>query len=533
MLKTTKQKRSTLKKQFVIRLFIVLLIILSLSGAIQYMYLSNKIDSDVRTEALKVSKSIEQGIYETQAASKAIEHQLDLKLKQIAQHIGHRIGNRPLDEITNEELKTLSNEFDIAGITIFKEQEGDDIVGRKSSEQSDIGFSIKSFLGEDSHGYTIMYDLLHGNKLKPTYETYTDENTFILPTAPSGSHSEKPTFFKYGYFKPEDKDYIINPYFKANEVYNFTQEVGPNTWIDTVLESNKNVEEVAVLTPEVYADPSLLDIKTELWEKVVYGKFESETEKDRGTLVDLADNPERTTYMEKQGDKTYYKMFLPTTDGQVIYVGLDYSRISEPLKNMALILLIFSLLSLVALFILSTRFFSRIYNKIQVIISQIKTLESGDFSNQTTIEGKDELADLSKTTNRMTNTLNQVLRNTTKEAENVQKLSLALKNDADEVVEKTYELSVELTSKAREDYYDTTDFLDRLEEQIYSSNNKEEFEEILSKIEHIREISNNNSTSITEITIQLSDLLRFLQSQSDDLSNISSSMFNNMYKFKL
>ncbi|WP_138420403.1 sensor histidine kinase [Aquibacillus sediminis] len=533
MQESMEQKSSTLKKQFVTRLLIVLLVILSLLGAIQYIYLSGKIDSDVSVEAFKVSKSIEQGLTQTQEASTAIEHQLDLKLKLIAQHISDRLGDKPIEEITNEELKVLKEKFDIAGISLLDEQEDGDIVGVKSTASSDIGFNFKEVLGENSHGYRIMYDLLHGNELKVTYETYADENTFVLPTAPSGSHNETPTFFKYGYYVGDDKDYIINPYFEANEVYHFTQEVGPNAWIETVYESNENVEEIAVLDPQVFADPSLLEIKTELWEKVVYGEFGSETEKDEKTLVNLAENPKRTSYIEDVGDETYYKMFIPTEDGKVIYVGLDYNHLSAPLKNMALILLIFSVISLLALFILSTRFFGDIYKKIQVIISQIKNLESGDFSTQSKIEGKDELADLSHSTNRMTNTLNQVLKDTTKEAENIQNLSLALKTDADESVEKVYELSVELTSKAREDNYEILDFLDSLEEKLSSLPNKTDFEGILSEINRIKELSSNKSASATDITITLSDLLNSLQYQSDELSNISSEMFNNMYKFKL
>lgn len=528
-----KQKNSTLKKQFITRMLVVLLVILSCSGIFQYMYLSKKINSDVKVESNKVSKSIEQGIYETQAASKAIELQLDLKLKVIAQSISQRLGDKPLEEITNNELLALSKEFNIAGITLLEEQEDKAIVGVKSTAPSDIGFNFKEVLGEDSHGYKIMYALLHGEELETTYETYVDENTFVLPIAPSGSHSDKPTFFKYGYYVAEEKKYIINPFFEANEVYHFTQEVGPDTWINAVLESNQNVEEIAVLTPEVFADPSLLEIKTELWKKIEYGKFDSETEKDRETLINLSKKPERVAYIEKQGDKTYYKVFIPTNDGKVIYVGLDYDRLSEPLKNMALILLVFSLISLVALFILSTKFFSKIYKNIQVIISQIKNLESGDFTFQSEVKEKGELADLSASANRMTSTLNSVLRDTTKQAKKVQILSAELKAEADESVEKVYAISIDLTSKARDHDYEISDFLDMLEEKLNELPKDEGIQNILARIVEVRKISNSRSQSTTDITITLSDLMKSLQAQSIELSDISSVLFKNMYKFKL
>ncbi|THE10616.1 methyl-accepting chemotaxis protein [Bacillus timonensis] len=528
-----KKTSSTLKRQFTTTMLIVLLIILVCSGAIQYTYLSQKIESDVAVEALKVSESIKQGMNETQMATKAIELQLDLKLKLVAERIDDRLGDKPLEEITNEELLALQDEFDIAGITLLTEQGDQGVMGVKSTTPTDIGFSFKHYLGEESPVYQTIHALYYEEELPDFFGAYKEKNTMILPIAPSGSNTDKPTFFKYGYYKPEGKDYIINPYIEANEVYNFTQEVGPDMWIKTVLNSNKSVLELAVLTPQVYADPSLLEIEISDWKKVNYGTFESETEKDVATLVNLVKTPKQVSYKEELGGNTYYKVFIPTSDGKAIYIGLDYDHLSQPLKNMATLLIIFSLISLVALFILSTRFFGRIYKDIQVIITQIKTLESGDFSTTSTIKGKGELADLSNSTNRMTSTLNKVLKNTTKEANKVQNLSLELKTAADESVEKAYALSVDLTSRAREDNYEIIDFLDALEEKIDSLTNKEELEDIKSRIQAVREISNNNTSSTTDMTITLSDLFKSLQAQSVELSNISKTLFENMYKFKL
>lgn len=533
MVEKIKKTKSTLKKQFTTRMLIVLLVILSCSGAFQYMYLSKKIESDVETEAFKVSKSIEQGIYETEAASEAIELQLDLKLKLIAQRINDRLADKPLYNITNEDLVALKDEFNIAGITLLSDLEGKGITGVKSTEPKDIGFNFKEFLGEDSPGYQMTYNLMHGKEIQSPFKTYIDENTIILPIAPSGSHNDKPTFYKYGYFKPDNKDYIINPFFEANEVYHFTQEVGPNSWIETVLESHMNVKEVAVLEPKVYADPSLLDIKIELWKKIEYGKFDSETEKDTATLIKLATEPETVSYKSEQDGKTYYKMFIPTNNGKVIYVGLDYDQLSAPLKNMFLILLGFSLISLVSLFILSTRFFSNIYKNIQVIISQIKTLESGDFTTQSEVKDKGELADLSASANRMSTTLKKVLKDTTKQAEKVQMLSTELRNETNESVEKVYEISIDLTSNAREEAYEILDFLEMLEEKLNSISKTDELESLLTRVEQVRAIINNQTQSTTDITITLSDLIKSLQIQSVELSEISNTLFKNMYKFKL
>lgn len=527
-----KERKNTLRQQFVFRMLIVLLTISGLSSIFQYYYLGNQIDNNVKKEAIKIAYSIEQGIHETNSASRAIEKQLDLRLKVIAQRISDRLGTKMIDDITNEELKLISEDFDIAGITIFAQQE-DDIIGVKSTTPSDIGFSFKKTLGAENEAFMGISNLLNGKEIIQGTESYVDQNTIILYTSQSGSKQDETSLYKYAYYHEEGQDYVINPYIEANEVYQFTQGVGPNNWIEKVLKTNSLAKEVAVLDPRVYTDPSLAEKMYPPLQKVVYGEFNLSSSKDEDILVSLAKNPEETAYITEIDSKKIYKMFIPMDDGKVIFVALDYTAMSLPVRKMSTFLLITSFISLLAMFILSTQFFNSIYKNIQIIIAQIKKLELGDFTARSEVKGKGELADLSVSTNHMTETLNKVLRETAKEASKVQRMSLGLKEEADESVEKVYDLSIELTSKAREDAYNISDFLELLEEKIKNLPNEKDIKHILLKIEEIRLISDNRSESTTDITITLSDLLKSLQHQSDELSEISSKLFENMDKFKL
>lgn len=526
------KKGSTLRKQFIMRMLIVLLIISGISGAVHYYYLGKQIDENVINEATSIGHSIEQGIKETNTASEAIENQLDLKLKLIAQRISDRLGTKTVDEITNDELIKISKDFGITGVTIFA-RENDDVVGKKSTEPNDIGFSFKEMFGPEDSGFIGMNDLL--NNKEPVQEdvSYVDHDTIILYSSQSGSHEDKPVFFKYAYYHKQGQEFIINPYIEANEVYKFTEEVGPNTWIKNVISTNKYSKEVAVLDPQVYADPELAEKMYPPLTKLVFGSFELEDKKDEQVLVKLADSPKRIAYTTPKGNEDVYKMFIPMDNGKVIYVALDYTLMSEPLKQLSTLLIAFSLLSLIGLFIVSARFFSSIYKNIQVIISQIKALEDGDFTTQSEVKEKGELADLSASANHMTDTLNGVLKDTTKQAEKVQSLSSDLKAEADESVEKVYAIAIDLTSNAREDAYEISDFLDSLKENLIALPQTEDIEKLLTRVEEVRTISNNRAESTTDITITLSDLMKSLQTQSVELSEISSILFENMYKFKL
>ncbi len=528
-----KYKKNTLKRQFVQRMLIVLIIISGLSGAFQYYYLSMQIKSNVNEEATKIAHSIEQGIKETDTASGAIENQLDLKLKVIAERISDRLGSKTVDEISNEELLKISKEFGISGITLFVGKDND-LVGAKSTSPSDIGFGFKKILGPDNPGFINLINLLNREKIVKKTESYTDQNTIVLYSSQSGSN-EKPTFYKYAYYHGKGQNYVINPYIQANEVYHFTEKVGPNSWIENVLNTNAYAKEVAVLDPRVYANPKLAQNLYPPLKKVVYGEFNLFDKKDEKTLISLAKKPKSVAYIIEKDSTKINKVFIPMKNGQVTYIALDYTLMSEPFLNIAKLLLLTSFISLLALFILSTRFFSSIYRNIQAIITQIKRLEHGDFTAQSEVIEKGELADLSASTNHMTNSLNNVLKETTKEAEKVQNLSLVLKAEADESVEKMYALSIDITSNSRHDAFEISDFLDMLEEKMHTLPEMKtgDMETILSRIEHVRNISNNHSESTTDITITLSDLLKSLQTQSAELSEISGKLFENMYKFKL
>ncbi len=531
MTKNNKHK-VTLKKQYILRILIVMILVIVISGSIQLYFMVNQIKENVDNQARLIGGSIEQGVIQTNLASTAIEQQLDLKLKVISQKIADHFDNRSINDISNEELANLKEELDLAGITLLAAK-GDDIVGTKSTDPNEIGFSFKEMFGPEDSGFLGMKDLL--NDVPPVQEdvSYVDHNTIILYTAQSGVYEGQPKFYKYAYYHKTGQDFVIDPYIEADEVYKFTEEVGPNSWINKVLETNEYTKEVALIDPRVVKDPSLAEKMYPPLKKVVYGSFELEDQKDKEVLISMIDNPRKESYMSKYGDEKLFKMFLPMDDGNIIYMALDYSEMSKPVEKLSMMLIAFGVISLFALFIMTTRFFSVIYKHIQVIINQIKTLESGDFTTQSTIEGSGELVDLSNSTNRMTNTLNQVLNDTTKQAQKVQTLSLELKSEADDSVDKVYALSLDLTSTARENTFEINDFLEMLEEKLIKLAKTEDIAQILTRVEEVRAISNNNSASATEITITLSDLMKSMQAQSMELSEISSELFKNMYQFKL
>jgi methyl-accepting chemotaxis protein len=520
--------KGSLRQQFILRMFVVLLITAVISGFVQIIFMRQQISTEANNQAIMASKSIEQGIKETNAASRAIEEQIDAKMIAISKHIADKLDSKKWQDISSDELTQLSKEFNLAGLTIFARNEAkDNVVGVKSTDPKEIGFSFKEFGYLQTHE-----DLLDGKK--PTMpNSFNDINTMVLATAQSGSHEDVPVFFKYAYYHSPGTDYIIDPYIEANEIYKFTQDVGPASWIKQVRESNHYIKEVAILTPKVFVDPTL---ETKLYpplKKVVEGEFSYRNAKDDVTLKEMAKGGSHgSTTIQTVDNHKIYKMFLPIDNDQAMYVALDYDKLSAPLYKHSIILIISGFFSLFALFILTVRFFSNIYKSIQRIIEQIKSLESGDFTMHSKISGKGEMADLSDSTNRMADTLNGVLTDTTGHATKVRKLATLLEADADQSVEKMFTLSMETTSKTRENADEIADFLDELEKEL-SANKDHSMDHIINRIDTVRGIVQDQSASTTDITITLSDLFKSMHGQSSELSDISKSLLQQMEKFKL
>jgi methyl-accepting chemotaxis protein len=525
-----KNKTTTLRTQFLYRLFMVLVVIAVISGSVQLYFMKSQIAENVDNKSVLLSQSIEQGISETKSASESIEHQIDLKLESYAKQIADKLHGQPLETITNDELIEIRDELGLSGITLFARQE-DDIIGVKSTDPSEIGFSFKKIGYLD--GYIGM-DYLYKNKTVTFETTYTKENIYIIPISQSGSHDGKPVFFKYAYYHEPGTTYIINPYIEANEIYQFTEEVGPDSWIEQMKKKNEFIKEIAVLDPRVFENPEL---ETKLFpplKRIVHGQYSYKDLKDKKILIDMVKNKlEKAQYIEKYKGERIYKMFLPTKEGQVIYVALDYGALSGPLYRHSIILIVSGLVSLIALFLLTARFFSQIYEKISHIKSQIKQLEEGDLTAKSTIKDGSELGVLSESVNRMVDRLNKLVKDTQEQATKTQRLSVLLEAEASESIEKMYELSTDATIKSREQLYEIITFLDEVTEVLQPYKDNDNVLSVLEKIEPMKEVANERTAATTEITITLSDLLKSLHGQSSELSEISNTLLEQMDKFKL
>ncbi|WP_337019565.1 methyl-accepting chemotaxis protein [Oceanobacillus massiliensis] len=519
-----KKRNRTLRQQFNLKLFIILVSITVISGILQFYIINRQVNTNVTHEAETISNTMEQGIKETDLASRAIEQQIDYRIELISEGIGEQLPNN-YEDVSTEMLNKVKDQMGISGVDIFTYDENDIISVVKSTEPDEIGFTLK---GISDEGHTDQENLLSGEEFElMTPASYSAENIVVLYTAQSGSR-EEPQFFKYAYYHKPGTDYIVSPFIEADEVYKFTEEVGPASWIENVVSKHEYAKEAAVLDPRVFADPSLAEAMYPPLEKVVYGDYEYVT--DDQVLVNMAENPERITRIDEHDGEKIYKMFIPYDDGRVIYVALDYDKMSAPFKNYSLILIGFGFASLVILYLTTTRFFNKIYSNISKIISQIKSLEKGDFTARSDVSDIGELGKLSESANKMAGTLNKVLTHTREQAIQTERHAYLLESEADNSVDKVYTMSVEATTEAREKTDDINYIIEEMEKHLTEDAKDQELRMHLAKV---RELVQTQSNSTTEMTITLSDLLKSLHGQSSSLSDISKKLLKNLEEFQL
>ncbi|WP_047980863.1 methyl-accepting chemotaxis protein [Ornithinibacillus contaminans] len=519
------KKKRTLRSQFNIRLFIILISITLISGLVQVFVINKQVKENVERDARMISESIQQGITETDLASRAIEQQIDFKLESILKRINDQLP-RELDNITNEQLSELQQANEIAGIDIFSYDDEGIISVIKSTEPDELGFTFK---GINDQGYAVQEGLYTGQEMDVEgLASYYSDNIIVLYTAQAGSR-EEPQFFKYAYYYEPGAEYFISIFIEANEVYQFTQQVGPSAWIENVLSEHEYAKEIAVLDPRVFADPSLAEAIYPPLQKVVYGNYNYETDED--VLIGLADNPKEVTMIDKHDGKDIYKMFIPYDEGKVIYVAMDYEKMAAPFTSYSLLLIAFGFVALLVLFLTTTQFFNKIYTNIAKIITQIKSLETGDFTKRSDVKDGGELEQLSQSTNRMADTLNEVLGQTKEQAVQTERHAYMLESEANNSVEKVYTMSMEATTESREKTDEIYYIIEQIEKLLVEGNIQEK--DVLERLTQVRELVQNQSNSTTEMTITLSDLLKSLHGQSSSLSEISKKLLRNLDKFEL
>jgi nitrogen-specific signal transduction histidine kinase len=348
------------QKVFLHRVLLVLLVIMILSGIVQFFLLQHQVKSELEHRSELILNTISREIEKSERASQLIEHQIDLNLYAFARNIEQELKSQSVEEMTNEQLENIRKELQIAGITIFA-QKGNDIVGIKSTDPVEIGLSTKAF-----HFFTYANALLNEERIQVNEASFVDDQMIVMPIIQSTSHSEEKVFYKYGYYHPKGKDYIICLFIEAEDVKKFTDSIHPNVTIEKILNEDPYIKEVAVF-----------DISNQQM-NVIAGLFHLKSKEDR-QMVEQRNIGEKISYLDSTHSEDVFKVFYPIPQDRMIYVALDYQRMRQSLMIHSFLMASTGMIALLCLYFLIRRLFQQISNQMNKIVEKVKRISKGDY----------------------------------------------------------------------------------------------------------------------------------------------------------
>ena len=312
------------------------------------------------------------------------------------------------EDVSNEQLSQLAEELMISHITLLAETE-DDIIGVKSSDPHEIDMSTKEWL--------FWYDAF---KQLFALSPVTVEEGLALPNYWSGpmevAASNPDHTDKWGYFHDGSTDYIINPYFRDNQVLEYETLFGPTNIMNRFTNKLEGVLELSVFNPKNFGQETEMIHQNGYSfirladQPVWYGSYDYVNQALDAELVQKAvTTGETQKYLEEINGKLVSKTLVPidtdTSDPYVIGVAYDYSLIQDEL-NKEFWQHFFLTIPFVLLVLLTSFVFSRSITKpISYIDEELNKIAEGKFGGNVILDRKDELGHLAQNVNALSKSL--------------------------------------------------------------------------------------------------------------------------------
>ncbi len=312
------------------------------------------------------------------------------------------------EDVTNEQLVELAEELMVSHITLFAETD-DDIIGVKSSDPHQINISTKEWI----FWYEAFQQLFD---LTPV----TVEEGLALPNYWSGPievASSNPNHTdKWGYYYDGTTNYMIDPYFRDNQVLEYEQRFGPGNAMERFRTMLDGVLELTVINPKNFGQETEKSHKNgntfiriadqPIW----YGTYDYGNQPFDAQLVQTAvKTGETQKYTEEVNGELVTKTFVPintdTQDPYVIGVTYDYSLIQKELDKELLQHLVLAIPFIVMVLLTSFVFSRSITRPIGYIVEKVNEIAQGNFGGNIDLKRKDELGHLAQNVNALSKSL--------------------------------------------------------------------------------------------------------------------------------
>ncbi|WP_227939552.1 putative bifunctional diguanylate cyclase/phosphodiesterase [Alkalihalobacillus deserti] len=397
----------SIKKKLPLIFTSLVLCILIANSTLHYIRSKEKLIAFNEREIELITQEVSYQVENSKSGSLYVEDIIARELRTASIAIKNALPAQH-EDVTNEQLTELADELMISHITLLAQTE-DDIIGVKSSDPHEINMSTKEW----EYWYVAFKQLF---SLTPVTvkEGLTLPNYWSGPIEVAASNPDHTD--KWGYYYDGTTNYIINPYFRDNQVLEYEELFGPANIMERFTNKLEGVLELTVFNPKNFGQEtemvhrngkSFIRIADQpIW----YGTYEYRNQPLDAKLVEtVVKTGESQNYTEEINGKMVTRTFVPintgTQDPYVIGVTYDYSLIQKELENELMKHILLSIPFILIVLLTSFIFSRSITRPIDSIVEKVNEIAQGKFGNNIVLKRQDELGHLAHNVNALSKSL--------------------------------------------------------------------------------------------------------------------------------
>ncbi|RXT04356.1 bifunctional diguanylate cyclase/phosphodiesterase [Ammoniphilus sp. CFH 90114] len=333
-----------------------------------YTLTKKEFEQRINEELLSITEIIKQSIESTHESTKTLEHLVDLRLFTISEVIAEELKGKRIDEVTREELIEISKKWGLSNISLLVLEEDGDIPVVQSTDPDEIGLNAKDW----GYWYTAILELFEGKSISVN-RGFSQPHYWIGPLSLSEVNDHH---YKYAYYYDGQTDFMINPYIKAEDIYQFMDKSGPTQLINKIKESYNHTREIAVINIPAYLKEKPARIIEPITDKpVLYGTHEYITEQDELIFRNSLEAPVFERFSFKRDEEALEKIFVSLPEDRLLTIVLDLQSQRKVQSYLIWVFSGFYLLATMAIFILGRLVARRPVKKLQAERERLKVAE--------------------------------------------------------------------------------------------------------------------------------------------------------------
>ncbi|OMF37358.1 PAS domain-containing sensor histidine kinase [Paenibacillus sp. FSL H8-0548] len=380
----------SIKAKLSFSISIIVAIILALSTSLYYYSSKSESEANLVTQLNNIAKQISHTVEASENALQYMEDTLGDKLR-IASLAAKEQLDPDINNVTNEQLVSLSAKLGVDHITLWQ-RVGDDVIVAKSSDPSEIGMSSKTW-----DYWHVAFLQLFDNQVVTIDEGQKLENYWSGPF--NFATSDPSEIRKWGYYYDGSTNYIINPYVNAQVLLDFNYTIGTNAIVNKIIADQPDILEITGFDLEFYGKDKIIKYKQGI---PVYNLDVREIPFGDYNYRDLINDPVNIWESNTTGKPItvkgtvngipVIKNFIPIKMNKtyVFSVIFDRQAIQRPINELLVLQIIISL-SLVLITMIASYFIAGFMMRgLNQIMRKVNAIAAGNFHEVITIRSNDE-----------------------------------------------------------------------------------------------------------------------------------------------